>query len=422
MPPPVHARVRCGEHVRPPAGRLHLLAQPRHRRGQLVLVQLASGLQQHAPGHGRAAQRQPAPGRRVQHGRRARSREPHLHQHLVTEDLPPPRGRIAGHRPCADQLAQRLRPRLRRRALDQRGQRDRPRGIGPVHLHRAGLGLRGGQRRGDRRDPGAAQLGDDPAALGRCRVQAERGLGDDAEGAVRAGEELAQVVARDVLDHLAAGSGDGAVGEHDRDADEQVAGGAVAERARPGQRGGQGAADRRVLAERHVQGQLLPLAGEGRVQGRHRHPGLGAHDQVAGGVLQHLVHAAQVEQDVAALGRRSPVQLRAAAGGHHREVALGAGAHDGGDLLDGLGQRDPARPHAAHGVVVAGLPGRHLAEHIRPLTVDRPFLTRPAGARPCARPAPRRTTSGWGRPCPGSPGPGGRTRTGRAASCPGRPR
>ena len=59
-----------------------------------------------------------------------------------------------------------------------------------------------------------------PAGSGCSRNAA---LGDQAERAVRAGEELAQVVAGDVLDDLAAGLGDHAVGAHHGDADQQVA-------------------------------------------------------------------------------------------------------------------------------------------------------------------------------------------------------
>ena len=60
-------------------------------------------------------------------------------------------------------------------------------------------------------------------------MQTERRLGDQAERAVGAGEQLAEVVAGDVLHDLAAGLGDGAVGPDHGDADEQVARRAVAE-------------------------------------------------------------------------------------------------------------------------------------------------------------------------------------------------
>ena len=71
---------------------------------------------------------------------------------------------------------------------------------------------------------------------GRRRMQAERGFGYQAERAVGPGVQLAEVVARNVLHDLAAGLGDGAVGPDHGDADQQVAGAAVAEPERAGRR------------------------------------------------------------------------------------------------------------------------------------------------------------------------------------------
>ena len=63
---------------------------------------------------------------------------------------------------------------------------------------------------------------------GRPAVQPEGHIGQRGQRAVRAGQQLGQVVAGHVLDHLAAGVRDGAVGEHERGPDEQVARGAEA--------------------------------------------------------------------------------------------------------------------------------------------------------------------------------------------------
>ena len=79
----------------------------------------------------------------------------------------------------------------------------------------------------------------------RQRMQPHGDAEDHAEGAERAREQLRQVIARDVLDHLAARLGDRAVGQRHRHADDQVARRpvAVAQRARVA--GRDDAADRR---------------------------------------------------------------------------------------------------------------------------------------------------------------------------------
>src|SRR3989441_8209999 len=61
------------------------------------------------------------------------------------------------------------------------------------------------------------------ALVVRTWPELEGGLDDDRERAVRADEELRQVVARDVLHHLAAALHDRPFGGHDRDTDEQIA-------------------------------------------------------------------------------------------------------------------------------------------------------------------------------------------------------
>ena len=67
----------------------------------------------------------------------------------------------------------------------------------------------------------------------RNRVQAHGHLQDGAERPVGAREKLGQVVARHVLDHLAAAAGERAVGKGHRHAEHQVAWRAVAVAERP---------------------------------------------------------------------------------------------------------------------------------------------------------------------------------------------
>src|SRR6202012_4413463 len=60
------------------------------------------------------------------------------------------------------------------------------------------------------------------------RMQTEGDLCDDAECAEGAGEELGEIVASDVFDDLAAGARDGAVGEDDGHAENEIAERAIA--------------------------------------------------------------------------------------------------------------------------------------------------------------------------------------------------
>ena len=144
--------------------------------------------------------------------------------------------------------------RLRRHRLGDRLEQHHEPGGGSGS--REQLDRRGGERRAgqaQRQRPGLERVVQvehhDPAGR-RHRVQPPGGRHDDAEGAVGAGVELAEVVARDVLHDLAAGGGDGAVGEHDRHADQQVADRAVPQPARPGGVRADDAAERGALLRR----------------------------------------------------------------------------------------------------------------------------------------------------------------------------
>ena len=74
--------------------------------------------------------------------------------------------------------------------------------------------------------PAAATLAKNASTvslLGGHRSQAQGRLGDDAQRALRADEEVCQVVAGHVLDRPAAGPDDAAVGEHDLKTEDGVA-------------------------------------------------------------------------------------------------------------------------------------------------------------------------------------------------------
>src|SRR5205823_3925572 len=94
----------------------------------------------------------------------------------------------------------------------------------------------------------------------RHPMQPQRHAGDEPEPPARAADELAEVVAGDVLDHLAAGVGDRAVREDDGYPEHEIAwrAEAVAERTR--EAGGEAGAERRVA--RRVEREPLPRAPE----------------------------------------------------------------------------------------------------------------------------------------------------------------
>ena len=100
-------------------------------------------------------------------------------------------------------------------------------------------GTRRARRRTTANDAGGPPLGR------RHRVDAQPGLGDDAERALAADEELGEVGAGGGARRRAAGADDAAVGQHDLEADDHVLDLAVAGRVLAGAAAGQPPADRR---------------------------------------------------------------------------------------------------------------------------------------------------------------------------------
>ena len=96
------------------------------------------------------------------------------------------------------------------------------------------------------------------------RPHLEGRLDDHAQRAERAGEELRQIVAGDVLHHPAAAAHERAVGGDDAHADQPVAHLAVAEAQRAAAIGGDQAADGHLAAARRIERQ--PLAGRRRAR------------------------------------------------------------------------------------------------------------------------------------------------------------
>ena len=143
------------------------------------------------------------------------------------------------------------------------GDRPRPRGVEGV----------------ERASPRVARLGtrypDDGRGLGQ-RADLEGHLGDDPEGAHRAGQELGEVVARDVLDDPAAALDLDPLRRDEADADDLVARAAEAEPPRAAGVGGEDAAERRSIGLRDIDQQPLILLRQDRAERGRGDPGLDA--------------------------------------------------------------------------------------------------------------------------------------------------
>ena len=156
---------------------------------------------------------------------------------------------------------------------------------------------------------------------GRIRDHGQRPEGAD--------HQLAEVVAGDVLDHATAGLGHHTVGAHERDPDQQVAGGPGGHPAGAAGVGRQDAAD---AAAGHGLVECEPLAAlaDDGLDVAEPCACLCGHDQVARGVVEHAIERAQVEQDVDAGGGQSPGELGAAAARDHAQpVGRGRAEHLG---------------------------------------------------------------------------------------------
>ncbi len=142
-----------------------------------------------------------------------------------------------------------------------------------------------------------AERGDD---LARRRMEPQHGAGDEAEGAFRADEDLLQVVARIVLQHLVERGDDGPVGQHGLEAQHLLARHAVADDADAAGIGGEIAADLAGAARAEIEREEEPgfgrglLAGLERRSGLHRHGGRGRVDLLDAG------EAFEADDDLAA--------------------------------------------------------------------------------------------------------------------------
>ena len=137
-------------------------------------------------------------------------------------------------------------------------------------------------------------------------------LGDDAQGAERAGQELGEVVAGDVLDDPPAPFDHRSLGVHEADADDLIARPPRPEPPRPARVRRIHAAQRRAVGLGGIDQQPLPFRGKDRTQGLQRDPRLDGDRHVGGRVVDHLVERPRVERDARRAGDAAVVERRAA--------------------------------------------------------------------------------------------------------------
>ena len=153
---------------------------------------------------------------------------------------------------------------------------------------------------------------------GRKRMQAEGDLCDDAECAEGAGEKFGEIVAGDVLDDLAAAARDGAVGEDDGHAEDEIAERAVAAAKNSAVVRGDDAADRGAIGEDGIERDTLVVARELALHGGPRCAGGDGGGHVLPNVLADAGEARGRELE-ARSDARAPGELGAAAGGFDGE-------------------------------------------------------------------------------------------------------
>jgi len=160
---------------------------------------------------------------------------------------------------------------------------------------------------------------------------------DQPERPERAREQFRKVIARHVLDHLAAGARDRAVAERDGDADHEVARGPVAMAQGPAVTGGEHASDRRGVsgAERRIEREHLVGQGErplGLVEGDTR---LEHGRQVSGVVLDNPVQRGGAQLEVGSPPGKAPLELCPATADPHRPAVGGRGGERRRRMLEG---------------------------------------------------------------------------------------
>ena len=205
---------------------------------------------------------------------------------------------------------------------------------------------------GEARDHQPIGVGARPELHGRLDDHSERPEGAD--------EELGQVVAGDVLDHLAAALDERARRRDHGHADEEIAARSVEVTPRTGRIARENAAERRFVGMRWVEREPLAAPAELALERAQGHARLNGRGQIARLVLEKPVQPLQREHEAQALGRGADAHLGPAAPRRHGHLRFGGGEEDGRDFLLGSGKRDGLRRAAVDDIRPAVHPGEHV--------------------------------------------------------------
>ena len=168
----------------------------------------------------------------------------------------------------------------------------------------------------------------------------ESGLGDQRERALRPDDQVRQRVAGHVLDVLATGPDDGAIGHHDLEREHGVARLAVLDAAQAAGVRPEVAADRAHLEARGIGRVEQPVLRDRGLERRVDDPGLGDDAQVLDIDLEDPVHGREGDRQRALQSGRASAQPGARATRHDGHVVFGADLHELGDLGGRGRQRD----------------------------------------------------------------------------------
>ncbi len=141
-----------------------------------------------------------------------------------------------------------------------------------------------------------------------------------------------QVIAGNVFNDFSARVRDGAVGQYDRHANDQVAQATVAQPEGARVIGGHDAAHRRSLGPKRIQGNVLAMLRQGRLQRRPSAAGFDGASHVLPGMLADCIQAMRFQYHRRSNGI-APALFRAATPGNHCEVVCLCEAKDGHDLF-----------------------------------------------------------------------------------------
>ena len=151
--------------------------------------------------------------------------------------------------------------------------------------------------------------------------QAHHDLGDQRHGAFRARQQARQIVARRVR-RFAAGGHDGAVGQHDLEAQHMIGGDAVGQRVRPAGVLRDVAADRAGALAGRIGRVEITVRCTASVISRLTTPGLHHRALVFQIDLEDPVHAREADHDAALTRNRAAAESRACAAADDRNVVL----------------------------------------------------------------------------------------------------